>query len=138
MLRNLIESYAGYADAREPERVADLFLPGGVLIVALNPGQDPTAISQGRSEIAAALEVLSRYWSTTHVIGNVMVDITGDTANGQVGCVAHHIRGTEGERRDHVLYIRYLDEYARHEGGWRFRQREVRVVAVEDRPLKID
>jgi uncharacterized protein (TIGR02246 family) len=138
VLRNLIESYASFADAGEPERVAGLFTPDANLVVALTPGAEPTAIRHGRSEIAAAMAGLSRYWSTTHVIANVTVDVTGDTASGQVGCIAHHIEGIEGERRDRVLYIRYHDKYAKSEGTWRITRREVRVVAVENRPLQID
>lgn len=136
VLRNLVESYAGLADAGEPERVAGLFTPEASLIVALTPGAEPTAIRHGRGEIAAAMAGLSRYWSTTHVIANVMVDISGDQASGQVGCIAHHIEGVEGERRDRVLYIRYTDAYTKSEGSWRIARREVRVVAVENRPLQ--
>lgn len=138
MLRNLVESYAGFADAGEPERVAGLFTPDATLVVALTPGAEPTAVRRGRTEIAAAMAGLSRYWATSHIVGNVLADLNGDRATGQVGCVAHHIEGLEGQRRDRVLYIRYRDEYARAEGGWRFTSREVRVVAVENRPLQID
>lgn len=138
VLRNLVESYASLADAGEPERVAGLFTADGRLIVALTPGAEPTAVREGRTEIAAAMAGLSRYWSTTHVIANVTFDVTGDTARGQVGCIAHHIEGMEGERRDRVLYIRYVDAYAKNDGTWRISSREVRVVAVENRPLQID
>ncbi len=138
VLRNLVESYASFADAGEPERVAGLFTPDAQLIVSLTPGADPTSIRRGRAEIAAAMAALSRYWTTTHVIANVMVEISGDTARGQVGCVAHHIEGLEGQRRDRVLYIRYADQYAKHEGSWRIAQREVKVVAVENQPLQVD
>lgn len=65
-------------------------------------------------------------------------EIEGDTARGLVGCVAHHIEGPEGERRDRVLNIRYVDQYVKTEGTWRFKRREVRVVAVEKRPLMIE
>jgi uncharacterized protein (TIGR02246 family) len=138
VLRNLIESYAGFADAGEPERVAGLFTADATLVVALTPGGEPTAIRNGREEIAAAMAALSRYWSTTHVIANVILELQGQHATGQVGCVAHHIEGLEGARRDRVLYIRYQDVYAKSEGIWRFTNREVRVVAVENRPLQID
>ena len=84
------------------------------------------------------MAALSRYWSTTHIIANFQVEITGPAASGQVGCVAHHIEGPEGARRDRVLYIRYLDAYVRTEGTWRISQREVKVVAVENRPLQVD
>jgi uncharacterized protein (TIGR02246 family) len=138
VLRNLVESYASFADAGVPERIAGLFTAQAKLIVSLNPGAEPTAIRNGRSEIAAAMTSLSRYWSTTHVIANFQVEITGDTAAGQVGCVAHHIGGPEGERRDRVLHVRYLDVYVRAEGTWRISQREVKVSAVENHPLQID
>jgi uncharacterized protein (TIGR02246 family) len=138
VLRNLVESYASFCDAGDPERIAGLFTEDAELIVALNPGADPTAVRHGRTEIAAAMASLSRYWSTMHVIANVNAEIDGDTARGLVGCVAHHIEGPEGERRDRVLNIRYVDEYAKTDDTWRFKRREVRVVAVEKRPLMIE
>ncbi len=138
VLRNLVESYASFCDAGDPERIAGLFTEDAELIVALNPGADPTAVRHGRTEIAAAMSSLSRYWSTMHVIANVNAEIDGDTARGLVGCVAHHIEGPEGERRDRVLNIRYIDEYAKAEGTWLIKRREVRVVAVEKRPLMIE
>jgi ketosteroid isomerase-like protein len=138
VLRNLIESYASFCDAGEPDRIAGLFTEDADLIVALNPGADPTAVRHGRAEIAGAMSSLSRYWSTMHIIANVNQEIDGDTARGLIGCVAHHIEGPEGERRDRVLNIRYVDEYAKTEGTWRFKRREVRVVAVEKRPLTIE
>ncbi|HEX4432931.1 MAG TPA: nuclear transport factor 2 family protein [Frankiaceae bacterium] len=138
VLRNLVESYASFCDAGEPDRVAGLFTEDAVLVVALKPGEDPTAVRTGRTEIAGAMANLSRYWSTMHVIANVHAEIDGDTARGVVGCVAHHIEGLEGERRDRVLNIRYVDEYAKTEGTWRIKRREVRVLAVEKRPLTIE
>jgi uncharacterized protein (TIGR02246 family) len=138
VLRNLVEGYASFADAGEPERVAGLFTKDAKLIVSLTPGADPTEIRKGRGEIAAAMAALSRYWSTTHVIANFQVEISGQSAAGQVGCIAHHIEGLEGQRRDRVLYIRYTDAYVRAEGSWRISQREVKVLAVENRPLQID
>ena len=138
MLRNLIESYANFCDAGEPDRTAALFTEDAELVVILNPGADPTSVRRGRSEIASAMAALSRYWSTMHVIANVNQEIDGDTARGRIGCVAHHIEGPEGERRDRVLNIRYTDEYVRTEGTWRFKHREVRVLAVEKRPLTIE
>ncbi len=137
-LRNLIESYGAYADSGERTRIAELFTPDAELVVALNPGAAPTAIRHGRAEIADAMVGLSRYVTTSHIIANVQAALAGDEATGQVGCVAHHIEGADGAQRDRVLYIRYHDAYTRHEGAWRFAKREVRVLAVEKRPLQID
>jgi uncharacterized protein (TIGR02246 family) len=138
VLRNLVESYASFVDGGEPERVAGLFTVDGQLVVALTAGAEPTNVRTGRGEIAAAIAALSRYWSTTHVVANVQVEISGDTASGTVGCIAHHIEGLEGTRRDRVLYIRYTDKYVRAEGTWRIAWREVKVLATENRPLQID
>jgi uncharacterized protein (TIGR02246 family) len=138
VVRNLVEACASLADQGEPERVAGLFTADAKFIVNLTPGGAATDIRHGRSEIAEAMSALSRYWSTTHIIANVQLEITGDTAAGQIGCIAHHIEGPEGERRDRVLYLRYTDGYVRAEGTWRIRQREVKVDAVENRPLQID
>ncbi len=138
VLRNLVESYASFADSGEPERVAGLFTLDAQLVIALTPGAEPTSIRNGRAEIAAAIAALSRYWSTTHVIANVQVEIARESASGAVGCIAHHIEGPEGQRRDRVLYIRYTDKYVRAEGTWRIAWREVKVIAAENRPLQID
>ncbi len=138
VLRNLIESYAAFADQGEPESLAGLFTPDGELIVALRPGDDATNVRHGRAEIASAIANLSRYWGTTHVIGNVLLTLSGDTATGSIGCVAHHFEGLEGQRRDRVLHIRYSDNYLRSEGSWRIARRQLAVIAVENRPLQID
>ena len=137
-LRNLVESYAAFADTGNPDGVAGLFAPDATLVVALKPGAEPTAIRRGREEIGAAMAALSRYQSTTHVIANALFEIDGDKAGGRIGCVAHHMEGTEEAPRDRVLYIRYTDVYAKTAGSWFFTNREVRVITVENRPTQID
>ncbi len=137
-LRDLVENYAGFADAREPARMAGLFAVDGKLLVALTPGEKPTVERNGRAEIEGAMSRLGRYHSTTHVIGNVMQQINGDQAAGRVGCIAHHIDGPPGELHDRVLYIRYQDTYGKSDGAWQFTRREVWVVANENHPLQVD
>ncbi len=137
-LRDLVENYAGFADAREPARMAGLFAVDGKLLVALTPGEEPTVERNGRAEIEGAMSRLGRYHSTTHVIGNVMQHISGEQATGRVGCIAHHIDGPPGELHDRVLYIRYQDTYAKSGGAWEFTRREVWVVANENHPLQVD
>lgn len=129
-IRDLVERYAQCADRADGPGVAALFVPDGALIIYLTPGAaEPTSTRRGREEISTALAALDRYRLTMHLIASHTATIIGDGASGETRCVAHHI----ADGRDQVMSIRYADVFVHHEGHWRFAQREVRVLHVEDR-----
>jgi len=49
--------------------------------------------------------------------------------------VAHHLLGESGEQIDHVMMIRYLDQYRREPEGWRIAVRELQVDWTEERTI---
>lgn len=75
-----------------------------------------------------------------HLLAQGLYKVYGDTAEGEVYCVAHHFDSADpGCGRDHVMYIRYEDDYRVDQpGAWRIAHRTVRILATEDRPVHIN
>jgi hypothetical protein len=124
-LQSLVASYARHADRREPELVAALFEPDGVLRMVRRGDDGAPAESRGHRQIASVVGRLRQFPVTYHIVGNQTVAIDGDDATGEAYCVAHHLaRRDGGGHVDHVMHIRYLDRYHRTDDGWRFVERE--------------
>ena len=61
-----------------------------------------------------------------HLIGQIDLDITGDTATGEVYFCAWHRLTEEGADKDLFVAGRYVDDYACRAGDWRIlRRREI-------------
>lgn len=76
--------------------------------------------------IAHAERGLDSYESTMHFIGNLAIEVDGDTARTESYCVAFHrlpARGSQPADRDHVVALRYVDDLVRYEGSWRIMKR---------------
>jgi len=68
---------------------------------------------------------LPRFERTQHFIGNLMVELDGDTARAETYLVAYHrlrANATKPER-DFVVGLRYVDDFARRAGEWRIARR---------------
>jgi hypothetical protein len=135
-LRQIAADYARGVDVPDGPRVAELFLPDGVLRIFHRGKDEPFSERVGREAIATAMAGLTRYETTLHVIGNQYIDVAGDSATGETYCLAHHICEVEGKGLlNYVMGIRYLDEYSRTGDGWKIAVRELRVEFTEDRPV---
>ena len=57
---------------------------------------------------------------TMHFIGNVLIDVDGDTARAESYIVAHHHLATSRSKpeRDFSVGLRYVDDFARDRGSW--------------------
>jgi uncharacterized protein (TIGR02246 family) len=126
-IRQLVERYANAVDRRDSAAVAALFADDGELEVWLEPDAATSALRRGHDDIAAAIARISTFRATQHVISNSVADIDGDSASGATHCTAHHVGGDGADGHDQVLYIRYLDSFARIDGRWRIKRRELRV-----------
>ena len=136
-LRDLVQRYARGVDRRDAALLDSLFVDDAEMLVFQDPGStEPTSTIRGRRELGRITKVVTRYLSTTHFIGNHLVDLAGDTATGETYCLAYHVYdGGDGERRMLVWSIRYEDRYVRHGGAWRFAQRRLIVDWTHDHPL---
>ena len=94
---------------------------------------------RGRDELADVITMIARYDKTFHMLGNARYDIADDTATGEVYCIAHHLAANpsreDGAPTDHVMYIRYRDDYGRDDHGWRIVERRVLVDWRETRSI---
>lgn len=66
-----------------------------------------------------ALGVLSDHLANHHFIGQMMVDVQGDTAVGEIYFQAFHRVVQDGEEKDLFIAGRYLDRYEKRAGLWR-------------------
>lgn len=134
-IRSLIEAYAQAADDADGTRIAELFLPDGVVVVYRDPERpDDATRRSGQEEISHAMEGLKRYTLTSHVIANHTSTVTSDVATSTTRCIAHHLSGDGPRRRDLVMHIRYDDSLKRTSDGWRFAERRIHVLVLDERP----
>lgn len=128
-LRHLVDSYAVGCDRRDLAMLTACFADGGTLTVHRldRPATTMTAPA-GLERIPIGL---ARYDQTFHFVGNHLVDVRGDSATGDVYCMAHHLTGAE----DVVLHIRYEDTYVRTGGGWRIATRHLRHLWTASLPV---
>jgi hypothetical protein len=140
-LRSLAASYAAGVDRRQLGVFLSAFHPDASLVVyGARAGADrPPNRMQGHDEIGQVVDMIARYPKTFHLLGQSRYEIGvdgDDRASGEVYCSAHHYVAAEDGDKNHVMYIRYEDEYRRDENsGWRIALRAVRVDWTETRLL---
>jgi SnoaL-like protein len=128
-LRALVDEYASAVDARDADRFAGVFTPGGVLAI-IEPGDaEPSLTYTGHAELRTVMNLLRGFATTFHLMANHTCRIDGDGATGETYCLAHHLTeddgGAAGGWRDTLMVIRYRDRYVRSAGGWRIERRDV-------------
>lgn len=82
-----------------------------------------------------ALQLLAQVGATQHLVGNVLIEVTGDTATSESYWTAYHRILADGPREnagvlvsrgvDEDLFIggRYIDRFERRQGEWRIAHR---------------
>jgi SnoaL-like domain len=77
--------------------------------------------------IAWAKDFVETVVSTTHFVGNQLVDVDGDTAWHEAYCQDHHrTKATDSTAAaDYVVNLRYLDRMEARDGVWRIADRLV-------------
>jgi SnoaL-like domain len=125
-LRAVAERYASGIDRRDAELFVSAFHPDGRLAIH-DPGDsaEPVSVVVGHEALRTLTERIARYERTFHHLGNARYEVDGDSAIGEVYCVAHHLT-RDRERTDNVMYIRYQDRYRRaDDGSWRISERRL-------------
>lgn len=136
-IHRLAVDYASACDRRQPATVAGLFAPDGALVKYGGASGDgePVLEARGSSAIEQALQGLFRYESTFHFVGQHSATVTGDTAEGETYCMAHHIYRLKGRPYDRVMAIRYGDCYVKIGPTWRFQERKLLLDWIDYRPM---
>jgi hypothetical protein len=140
-LRALVDAYAVAVDRGDVPGFLALFTPDATLATFEPDGRRRSA-HHGLDELSAIPPALARYTRTLHLVSTHHVEAAAgaDEATGVAYCEAHHHRptdptGVEEGETDKVMFIRYVDTYARRGPGWLIRAREVHVIWSEERPL---
>jgi hypothetical protein len=82
-----------------------------------------------------AQNALRAHAANHHMIGQVLIDLAGDEAFGEVYYQAHHrLIGAAGEDRDLFISGRYVDRYERRGDVWKIAYRCELVDWVRDLP----
>ena len=73
------------------------------------------------------MEALKTHVANQHLVGNVLIELDGDQAFGEVYFQAYHKTSDEDGFTDVIISGRYLDRYERRDGIWKFAYRSERV-----------
>lgn len=132
-LQQLAIDYANALDARQWERLDDIFLPDAWIDYTAAGG-----IAGRYPEIRAWLpQSLGIFGGYMHLVGNFAYRIDGDTATGQVACINPIVLPglIPGLKRTMAIGVWYEDEYRLTEQGWRIAQRCERKSFTLNEPL---
>lgn len=115
-IHDVLMRYARGIDRRDFDLVASCYHPGAT---------DDHGRFKGSVEafIPWVTNTLERFDSTMHFLGNVLIDIDGDTADAETYCVAYHrLRDAD---TDSIAGLRYVDRFERRASGWRIADRKI-------------
>ncbi|NND69621.1 MAG: nuclear transport factor 2 family protein [Halioglobus sp.] len=92
-------------------------------------------IKCGGFEFASfCMQALADHSANHHMIGNVLIDVDGNEAFGEVYFNAYHKVQGENGCEDVIIAGRYLDRYERRNGVWKFAYRSEVVDFSHTRP----
>lgn len=130
-IQQLTYRYAHNVDQRKYEDFEQVFTSDGQLSL-------PTAKLDGLPAICMAIRQIEQFKRTLHHTHNVLVELSGDVATGEVYCVAEHIYDGEDGREWKLDWgIRYDDELIRTRAGWRIKSRCLNLIWAQDTPLGV-
>jgi len=69
--------------------------------------------------VAFCMEALGGHEANQHLVGNILIDVEGDEAFGEVYFQAYHKVPVEGGFEDLIIAGRYLDRYVKRNGEWK-------------------
>jgi ketosteroid isomerase-like protein len=135
-IRELVDAYAHCADRRDAKGQMALFTQDTRFLVFMDRNSpEPTQELHGRESLAPVFDNLNAYAVTMHFNGQSTVVLDGERATGESYCLAHHLSvGEDGQRTMMIASIRYLDQFAKQDGGWLFAERRLMVNWTETRP----
>lgn len=126
-LERLVLTYCHAIDRRDIKLVRSLYHDDAV--------DDHGAMFCGSPDdyVAWLPGMLAMWQATRHTVTNMLFLIDADLANGELPTVAWH-RTADGTR-DVIAHGRYLDQYARRGGVWKFLRRNLVLDWMEERAV---
>jgi ketosteroid isomerase-like protein len=135
-LNQLAYRYAAAVDACDVEAFLGVFTPDARLRSYQPDAEEPFADLSGHAQLAAIPNTMrGMYRRTAHMMTNHLVEVDGDAATGEVLCTARHLGHDVQDPTSLNVIIRYVDRYARQDGGWRIADRQIRFLWSERHPV---
>jgi hypothetical protein len=135
-IRELFDAYAHCADRRDADGQKALFTDDTVFAVYMSgEAGEPTYVLHGRESLTPVFDDLNRYEVTTHFNGQSTVTLDGERATGESYTIAHHLYTEAGNRKIMIASLRYLDTFAKIDGGWYFAERKLILDWSETRSI---
>ncbi len=126
-IADLVARYSRAVDRRDFALLASLYAPGAT--------QDHGAMFRGTAEqFVAWVKASMGDMVTQHLVGNMLVRVFGDEAEGEVYTINHHMIGGDAPHR-YTAAGRYLDVYRKVAGRWLFASRLRVIDWSESRPV---
>jgi hypothetical protein len=115
-LRELVVAYCRAIDRRDVNVMKTLYHPGAI--------DDHGCLFYGTAEefLLFLPGPVTKFEMTTHHITNSLFKVAGDYAEGESSLIAAHVT-RENSLRNLIVSGRYLDEFERRNGEWRFSHR---------------
>lgn len=108
--------YSRAADRLDRELLASVYWPDGTDDHGAFVGSAPDYVDW-------VMTLLSGWISVHHDNTNILIDIDGDTATGEVHWTGYYTYEINGQVHDHLAVGRYIDRYERRDGEWRILHR---------------
>ena len=118
-IRQLVYRYCRAIDRRDFTTLATLYHPDAI--------DDHTPYFCGpASEFVERLpQIMSVNRVTSHQVTNMLIEVDGDDAEGEIHTLAYHLVDEADGAVDFMVGGRYLDRYRRHAGRWVFLHRKI-------------
>lgn len=132
VVRDLAHRYGWAVDRRDTAALVPLFTAGGAV---RGYGENPIDYT-GPERLGAMMADLGMFEKTMH---NVFNQLFNRSASGEVTgltyCIASHmLPGDAPALVDMAIW--YHDRYAEQDGAWKFAERRLEVLWVENRPVR--
>jgi 3-phenylpropionate/cinnamic acid dioxygenase small subunit len=115
-IESLLSRYARAVDGKDLAAVAACFTPDASYKGSLGEGP-------AREVLAGLGERWERYRNTMHFLAIPLIEVHGDTATSDARALVVHRFEVNGEERDYVVGLRYVDELERRGETWLIRRR---------------
>jgi SnoaL-like protein len=132
-LHQLVSAYCRAVDRADYEALRGLYHPDAT-------DAHGSFSTGGAEQFIAQLRAAEPYILVSqHNITTTNFVIEGDRARGEIYCLVFHTFAGPEHASDVIIGGRYLDEYARHDGRWKFSQRTIVADwAYQNDPSQLD
>ena len=130
-ITQLVHRYGTALDDRDWALLRSCFTDDAVTVYEGPVGGEFTGYEAIEQVCRGALEPLDK---SQHMIGNVTVELDGDTATAQCYLYAQHVRTGAPGGDLCMLGGRYTDRLARTRDGWRFTRRRLETWWIDGNP----